>query len=39
METDYRKLCLDLFGTDDKEQLRKIAENVITPAIKDFQIA
>ena len=28
METDYRKLCLDLFGTDDKEQLRKIAENV-----------
>ena len=28
METDYRKLCLDLFGTDDKEQLRKIAEGV-----------
>lgn len=28
METDYRKLCLDLFGTDDKELLQKIAEDV-----------
>jgi hypothetical protein len=28
METDYRKLCLELFGTDNKEQLQKIAEDV-----------
>ena len=28
METDYRKLCLDLFGTDDKERLQKIAEDL-----------
>ena len=26
METDYRKLCKELFGTDDEEQLRHIAE-------------
>ena len=25
MNTDYRKLCLELFGTDDVEQLRAIA--------------
>ena len=24
--TDYRKLCVELFGTDDVGQLRKIAE-------------
>ena len=28
METDYRKLCLELFGTDDKAKLQKIAEDV-----------
>ena len=28
MGTDYRKLCLELFGTDREEQLREIAENV-----------
>ena len=28
METDYRKLCKELFGTDDEEQLRHIAEAV-----------
>ena len=22
---DYRKLCIELFGTDDKEELRRIA--------------
>lgn len=26
MGTDYRKLCLELFGTDDVEKLRQIAE-------------
>ena len=26
MGTDYRKLCMELFGTDDKEKLRHIAE-------------
>jgi len=25
MATDYRKLCLELFGTDDVDELRKIA--------------
>ena len=28
MKTDYRKLCRDLFGTDDPEQLKKLAETV-----------
>ena len=27
MEQDYRKLCIELFGTDDAAQLRRIAEN------------
>ena len=26
MATDYRKLCVELFGTDDVEQLRDIAD-------------
>lgn len=28
MYTDYRKLCMELFGTDDVAELRKIAENL-----------
>ena len=30
MQTDYRKLCLELFGTDDVDELRKIAQTVKT---------
>ena len=30
MNTDYRKLCLELFGTDDVEQLRQIAKKTNT---------
>ncbi len=26
METDYRKLCIELFGTDDVDMLKKIAK-------------
>ena len=26
MGTDYRKLCMELFGTDDVKELRRIAE-------------
>lgn len=26
--TDYRKLCLEIFGTDDEDELRKIAEQM-----------
>lgn len=25
---DYRELCLELFGTDDENELRRIAEQV-----------
>ena len=28
METDYRKLCKELFGTDDAVELRRIAESI-----------
>ncbi|MBE6762168.1 MAG: Hin recombinase, partial [Ruminococcaceae bacterium] len=28
METDYRALCLELFETDDVNELKKIAEKV-----------
>ena len=28
MGTDYRKLCLELFGTDDEKELRRIAEKL-----------
>lgn len=28
MSTDYRKLCLDLFGTDDEKALRTIAKQL-----------
>ena len=28
METDYRKLCKELFGTDDALELRRIAESM-----------
>ena len=28
MGTDYRKLCLELFGTDDEQELRRIAEKL-----------
>ena len=28
MNTDYRKLCVELFGTDDVEKLRKIAKKI-----------
>lgn len=28
MNTDYRKLCIDLFGTDNVEELKKIAQKV-----------
>ena len=28
MNTDYRKLCVELFGTDDIEQLKKIAGSI-----------
>ncbi len=28
MNTDYKKLCLELFGTDDVEQLKQIAKKV-----------
>ena len=28
METDYRALCTELFGTDDVKELRRIAEDV-----------
>ena len=30
MNTDYRKLCIELFGTDDVAELKKIAEKVST---------
>lgn len=28
METDYRQLCKELFGTDDPEKLREISEKI-----------
>ncbi|MBR6521535.1 MAG: Hin recombinase [Oscillospiraceae bacterium] len=28
MNTDYRKLCMDLFGTDDVNELKKLAKNI-----------
>ena len=28
MEMDYRELCAELFGTDNEDQLRKIAQNM-----------
>ena len=28
MKTDYRKLCLELFGTDQEQELRQIAKKV-----------
>ena len=28
MHTDYRKLCVELFGTDDVAELRNIAQTV-----------
>ena len=28
MKTDYRKLCREIFGTDDVQQLKKLAETV-----------
>lgn len=28
-ETDYRKLCLELFGTDDEKQLAEIAGRLL----------
>ena len=28
MEVNYRKLCMELFGTDDEKQLRKIAQKL-----------
>ena len=30
MNTDYRKLCIELFGTDDVEKLRQIAKKTNT---------
>ena len=27
---DYRKLCIELFGTDDETELRKIADDLVT---------
>lgn len=32
---DYRKLCLELFGTDNVEELRKIAERVNSKNIRN----
>ncbi len=28
MNTDYRKLCVELFGTDDVNELKKLAKNI-----------
>ena len=30
MNTDYRKLCVDLFGTDEVDELRKLAQRLKT---------
>ena len=34
MKTDYQKLCLDLFGTDDVKELKEISQKLSKKLVK-----